>query len=137
MPLLVSLVPVPIRRGSGVHTFAHQAGPIVVVEVLADDAEREALAALRKESHAATRDDATRCQLGREVSPNMLLKIVVEPAANGSTEALRLELFGIEQACMLGWSSAALGPGREDAAAAEAVSKLLAELTTTPTLPSR
>ena len=35
--LLVSLVPVPIRRGTGVKTFAHQAGPVVVVEVLDDD----------------------------------------------------------------------------------------------------
>ncbi len=35
--LLVGLVPVPIRRGSGVKTFAHQAGPVVVVEVLDDD----------------------------------------------------------------------------------------------------
>jgi thiol-disulfide isomerase/thioredoxin len=107
------------------------------LEVLASKRERKLLARVRKESHRADRDDATRCQMGREVSPNMVLKIVVEKAHPGNDTTLRLELFGVEKACMVAWASVPLIRRQEDAAAAEVVAKLLSELKASAELPSR
>jgi hypothetical protein len=67
----------------------------------------------------------------------MLLKVVVEPARGASDAAVRLELFGVEQACMIAWTSAPLTVGLEDAAAAEGVAKLLSGLKVAPQPPSR
>jgi len=104
-------------------------------DVVADRKERKMLAKLRKQSHAAGRASGTRCQLGREVSANMMLKVVIDPPRGADREALRLELFGVEQSCMLAWSSVPLGKGGQDAAAAEAVSKLLSNLKVVPQIP--
>ena len=104
-------------------------------DMVADKHERAMLARLRKQSHGAGRDAGSRCQLGREVSANMMLKVVIEAASKGGREALRLELFGVEQSCMLAWSSVPVSAGHEDAAAAEAVSKLLGGLKVVPRIP--
>ncbi len=104
-------------------------------DVVADEREREMLARLREQSHSLRRDASSRCELGREVSANMLLKVVIDPPRGQDPEALRLELFGIEQSCMLAWSSVPLGAGGQDAAAAEAVSKLLSGLRVEPRPP--
>lgn len=103
--------------------------------MVADKREKAMLAKLRKQSHAAGVAAGSRCQLGKEASANMMLKAVVDQGGQGARESLRLELFGVEQSCMIAWSSVTLSDGHEDAAAAEAVSKLLGGLKVTPQIP--
>jgi len=91
-------------------------------DVVADKESREKLRQLRKEGYEDNYDDKMACKLGREVSPNSTLQVTLSKRRN--KERLVLELFSIENGCLIG-SAKALVMGDLEGAVAEASSKLL------------
>ena len=95
-------------------------------DLVADEKEREELRKLRKAGHAANFDEDTQCKLGEEVSPNSQLKITVAETNRGTK--LRLELFSLEKGCLTASSHAPVIDRDYEAAAVEAVAKLVRSL---------
>ena len=92
-------------------------------DLVADKKERDELRKLRKAGHAVNFDEDTQCKLGEEVSPNSQLKITVAETRRGTK--LRLELFSLEKGCLTASAHAPVIDKDYEAAAVEAVAKLV------------
>ena len=65
------------------------------IEVISSEADREQLMELRKESHKLKYDEDSRCQLGKEISANSILKITKQK------NTLSLKLSSAEKSCTM------------------------------------
>ena len=65
------------------------------IEVVANESEREQLITLRKESHKLKYDEDSRCELGKEIAANSILKITKQG------ETLSLKLSSAEKSCTM------------------------------------
>lgn len=92
------------------------------VTVLADESERKLLRQKMKESFELNRSDKTHCELGRELSPNMILRAQI------LRSELIVELFSVEDTCLIASSRAAWQPNQPAAAVADAVLSLAKSL---------
>ena len=90
--------------------------------VVATEEERKQAAALRKESFKGNYDRSSRCQLGKELPANSILK--VRPQAS----SLSFQLFSVEQGCMVQAASVPYRKGLELVAVSEGVSALLSQV---------
>lgn len=96
-------------------------------EVVASEAEREIIADYRKQGAGISSDENTHCELGKEVSPNSVLRITKEPG-----KRISLELFSLETACLVAHGRGRLSGTQaqaEETAVFEAVSQLAKALT--------
>ena len=117
-PALANLVRAELRRSAK-------------FEVLASQAEREMIARHRKQGAGVATDTSTHCELGKEVSPNSVLRINKEPG-----KRISIELFSLETACMVANGRGRLsgaGVEAEEAAVVEAVIQLAKALTSPKT----
>lgn len=98
-------------------------------DLVADDKERGEIANLRKKFANPNFDEAVGCKLGKEVSANSQLKITLKKNAKDGKAQLRLELFSMEQGCLLA-ASRAPAPNLKDLdqPIAEAVADLVQSL---------
>ena len=92
------------------------------VTVLADRAEREALARIRKESHDLGFSEQTTCRVGEQLAANSLLKAV--QSRSGGRERLSLQLFSAETGCLNGSASVGWNASRPEGSVAEAVAEM-------------
>ena len=96
------------------------------LDVVATEAEREMIAQYRKGTGAGSFDESTRCELGKEVSPNSVLRIGKEAG-----KRVTLQLFSLETACMMAQGRGRLsgtGTEAEEKAVVEAVAQLVRAL---------
>ncbi|MFM2151880.1 MAG: hypothetical protein RL199_315 [Pseudomonadota bacterium] len=100
------------------------------VLVVADEQEREALAKMRLAQQKATVDQDARCELGRELPPNTLLKVA--RVNGGSEEYLSLELLDVETGCQSAATQVPWDEAEPARAVRDAVENLLAKLRRTP-----
>ena len=92
------------------------------VTVLADKAEQEALAKIRKESFDLRFSDKTTCKVGEQLAANSLLKAT--RSRSGGRERLTLQLFSAETGCLNGSASVGWNPNRPEGSVAEVVAEL-------------
>ena len=104
------------------------------VTVLADKAEREALAKIRRESHELGFSDRTTCKVGEQLAANSLLKAT--RSRSGGRERLTLQLFSAETGCLNGTASVGWNPSRPEGSVAEAVAELTDSLRSPVEVPS-
>ena len=95
-------------------------------ELLANEREKTEIRRVRREGHEVNYEGSERCRLGVEVSPNSLLKATLAQTSKG--DRLRLELFSLERGCLTAASYVRVVDGDFEAAAVEAVSKLVHSL---------
>ena len=95
------------------------------IEVVASDAERKALADLRKKSASLNYDTKLQCKLGEEISANS--RLVISKQKRGKKDALILELFSVERGCLTASGTATMH-GNIETEVAEAVYNLLKNL---------
>ena len=103
------------------------------VTVLADAAEREALALIRAESAMVNYADKTSCKLGEQLAPNSLLK--ADLVKSGRATRLMLTMYSADTGCLSGSASVYWNEDRPDVAVAEAVGKLVDSLRTGVEMP--
>jgi len=103
------------------------------IEIVASDAERKALAELRKKSSNMNFDTKLQCKLGEEISANS--RLVISKQKRGKKDALVLELFSVEKGCLTASGTATMR-GNIDTEVAEAVYNLLKNLLGTVSMPS-
>ena len=99
-------------------------------EMVASDEDLESLRRLRKKGYQLNYDNEGRCRLGREVSANSELKVMV--FTSGTDKTLLLQLFSVESGCMLASSKARIGTGGLEGASFEAVGALVEQLVGRP-----
>ncbi len=75
------------------------------IEVVADEDEREELMEIRKESHKLKYDEGSRCELGKEIAANSILKITKKG------ETLSLKLSSAEKSCTMAAATKKLSGG--------------------------
>ncbi|MFM2152589.1 MAG: hypothetical protein RL199_1024, partial [Pseudomonadota bacterium] len=103
--------------------------------VIAGEQEREALAKMRLAQQRATVDQDARCELGKELPPNTLLKVA--KVNGGRDEYLSLELFDVEKGCQSAATNVPWDAESPERAVRDAVENLLAKLRrTTPEWPT-
>ena len=102
------------------------------IEVVASDAERKALAELRKKSSGLNYDTELQCKLGEEISANS--RLVISKQKRGKKDALVLELFSVEKGCLTASGTATMR-GNIETEVAEAVYNLLKNLLGTVSMP--
>ena len=95
------------------------------IEVVASDAERKALAELRKKSSNMNYDTKLQCKLGEEISANS--RLAISKQKRGKKDALVLELFSVEKGCLTASGTATIR-GNPEQEVAEAVYNLLKNL---------
>ena len=116
-----------VRNGSSLREIVRtDLGKLAKFEMVAGEEELTSLRELRKGGYALNYDDASRCQLGREVSANSELKLRLFSIGNEQT--LVLQLYSVESGCMLGTSKARVGSSGLEAASFEAVGALVEQL---------
>lgn len=76
------------------------------IEVVADEDEREELMEIRKESHKLRYDEDSRCELGKEIAANSILKITKQD------ETLSLKLSSAEKSCTMAAATKILSGNR-------------------------
>ena len=103
------------------------------IEVVASDAERKALAELRKKSSGLNYDTKLQCKLGEEISANS--RLVISKQKRGKKDTLVLELFSVEKGCLTASGTATMH-GNPEQEVAEAVYNLLKNLLGDVTMPS-
>ena len=104
------------------------------IEIVASDAERKALAELRKKSSGLNYDTKLQCKLGEEISANS--RLVISKQKRGKRDALVLELFSVEKGCLTASGTATMR-GNIDTEVAEAVYNLLKNLLGTVSMPEK
>ena len=94
------------------------------IEVVADEDEREELMEIRKESHKLRYDEDSRCELGREIAANSILKITKQD------ETLSLKLSSAEKSCTMAAATKILSgnKGKLKTEIASAVYDLLSQM---------
>lgn len=102
------------------------------IEVVASDAERKALAELRKKSSNMNYDTKLQCKLGEEISANS--RLVISKQKLGKKDALVLELFSVEKGCLTASGTATMR-GNPEQEVAEAVYNLLKNLLGSVSMP--
>ena len=102
------------------------------IEVVASDAERKALAELRKKSSNMNYDTKLQCKLGEEISANS--RLVISKQKRGKKDALVLELFSVEKGCLTASGTATIH-GNIETEVAEAVYNLLKNLLGSVSMP--
>jgi len=102
------------------------------IEIVASDAERKALAELRKKSSNMNYDTKLQCKLGEEISANS--RLVISKQKRGKKDALVLELFSVEKGCLTASGTATMH-GNIDTEVAEAVYNLLKNLLGSVSMP--
>ena len=102
------------------------------IEIVASDAERKALAELRKKSSNMNYDTKLQCKLGEEISANS--RLVISKQKRGKRDALVLELFSVEKGCLTASGTATMR-GNIETEVAEAVYNLLKNLLGTVSMP--
>ena len=76
------------------------------IEVVADEDEREELMEIRKESHKLRYDEDSKCELGKEIAANSILKITKQD------ETLSLKLSSAEKSCTMAAATKILSGNR-------------------------
>lgn len=109
-----------------------QSGKLIVV---AGDAEREQLAALKQKQFGPRFDESLRCDVGRELPANSLLKVSV--LGDSARPRLALQLHSAETGCLSASALADLDSDHPDRAVAEALATLMAKTRTETQLPGR
>ena len=102
-------------------------------DIVATDSEKRSLRNLLKKSRSPVYDEASRCKLGAEVSPNSVLKITL--AKTKQSHKLRLKLFSIEGGCLTAAATAPIEDGDTEMAAIEAVAALVRQMGGKPKVP--
>ena len=94
------------------------------IEVVANESEREQLITLRKESHKLKYDEDSRCELGKEIAANSILKITKQG------ETLSLKLSSAEKSCTMAAATKMLSgnKGKLKTEIASAVYDLLSQM---------
>jgi len=92
-------------------------------ELVADKVAEEELRKLRKQGYESRKEAKGRCKLGKEVSPNTRLEIFHEKSAG--REMLILELFSVENGCLVGSARAPVLHDDLEAAVLDAVGQLV------------
>ena len=94
------------------------------IEVVANESEREQLISLRKESHKLKYDEGSRCELGKEIAANSILKITKQG------ETLSLKLSSAEKSCTMAAATKMLSgnKGKLKTEIASAVYDLLSQM---------
>ena len=94
------------------------------IEVVADEDEREELMEIRKESHKLRYDEDSRCELGKEIAANSILKI------SRQDETLSLKLSSAEKSCTMAAATKILSgnKGKLKTEIASAVYDLLSQM---------
>ena len=94
------------------------------IEVVANESEREQLINLRKESHKLKYDEGSRCELGKEIAANSILKITKQG------ETLSLKLSSAEKSCTMAAATKMLSgnKGKLKTEIASAVYDLLSQM---------
>ncbi|MEL6184098.1 MAG: PEGA domain-containing protein, partial [Myxococcota bacterium] len=121
-----------VAEGSGVgraelrDLVRNEIGRSAKLTVVASEEERKRLDAVRRRSFAERFDDDSRCELGKELSPNSLLDVKVY--GSGSRKRLRLGLLSLERGCLVGSAVVDWNRRRPEIAVAEAVAELVQKL---------
>ena len=102
------------------------------IEVVASDAERKALAELRKKSSNMNYDTKLQCTLGEEISANS--RLVISKQKRSKKNVLVLELFSAEKGCLTASGTATMR-GNIETEVAEAVYNLLKNLLGSVSMP--
>lgn len=100
--------------------------------VVASEEERKRLDELKKRSFSERFDDKTRCDLGKELSPNSLLNVRV---TGKSRKRISLSLLSLERGCLIRNSVVDWNRGRPGVAVAEGVAELVQKLRPTIQMP--
>lgn len=94
--------------------------------VVASDAERKRLKAIKVKSFKAGYDEALQCEVGKDVSANSLLDVRV--TGKRARQRLQLLLLSADKGCLVGASVVDWQPGDTSVSVAEGVSELLQKL---------
>ncbi len=98
-------------------------------DLVADDKEIEEIRRLRKKFDNPNYDESVGCKLGKEVTANSQLKVTLKKNTKDGKAQLRLELFSMEQGCLLAGAKAPVPDVKElDKPIAEAVADLVQTL---------
>lgn len=92
-------------------------------DVIADSDIKAHLRELKKAGFGAQYDEKTQCKMGMEVSANSQLRITLRQS--GNKQRLLLELFSIENGCLVAGARAPVMDGDLDAAVVDAISQLV------------
>ena len=95
-------------------------------EMVPTDKELESLRALRKKGYELNRSDEGQCELGKDVSANSELKVKL--VSWGAEQTLVLQVYSVENGCMLASSKARVGSSGLGGASFEAVDALLEQM---------
>ena len=95
-------------------------------DLVASEKEKAELRKLREDSSQANYDETQTCALGKEVSANSMLKVLLISIAREQT--LVLQLFSAETGCMVARSEARVNSGDLSSASFEAASALVESL---------
>ena len=94
--------------------------------VVASEAERARLDAVRKAAFSERFDASSRCDLGKELSPNSMLEVSV--FGSSTRKRLRLGLLSVEKGCLITSALVDWNASRPTVSVAEAVTALVSEL---------
>ncbi len=100
--------------------------------VVASDAERAQLDAIRRRSLSARYDQSSACEIGMELSANSLLQVSV---TSGRRPLLRLGLLSAERGCLIGSAVVDWSASKPAVAVAEGVAELMSKLRSEPRMP--
>lgn len=104
----------------------NELGRSAKLTVVASEEERKRLDEVRRRSFSERFDDESRCELGKELSPNSLLDVKVY--GSGARKRLRMGLLSLERGCLVGSAVVDWNVRRPGLAVAEGVAELVQKL---------
>lgn len=121
-----------VPKGSGVDRaelrglIRSEIGRSAKLTVVASQAERNRLAKLKRDGYSERFDDKSRCEIGKELSPNSMLDVSV--LGSRERKRLRLGLLSVEQGCLIGSALVDWNRARPEVSVAEGVAELAQKL---------